>query len=116
MLLTLWLYAVSLEVSGAQKVERLTQSDAAFRWIVGDQIVGHATLSGFRVGHRAALEQLMTDILGALLQKGLLILDFVAQDGTRIRASASAPSFRREASLLECREQAALHVKAVLAE
>jgi hypothetical protein len=43
-------------------------------------------------------------------------LDFVAQDGTRIRASASAPSFRSEASLLECREQAALHVKAVLAE
>jgi len=116
MLLTLWLYAVSLEVSGAQKVERLTQSDAAFRWIVGDQIVSHATLSGFRVGHRAALEQLMTDILGALLQKGLLVLDFIAQDGTRIRASASAPSFRRESCLLECREQAALHVKAVLAE
>ena len=45
-----------------------------------------------------------------------MVLDFVAQDGTRIRASASAPSFRREASLLECREQAALHVKAVLAE
>ena len=116
MLLTLWLYAVSQGVNSARKVERLTQSDAAFRWIVGDQIVSHATLSGFRVGHRAALEQLMTDILGALLQKGLLVLDFVAQDGTRIRASASAPSFRREASLLECREQAALHVKAVLAE
>jgi transposase len=116
MLLTLWLYSVSQGVSSARKVERLTQSDAAFRWIVGDQMVSHATLSGFRVGHRAALEQLMTDILGALLQKGLLVLDFVAQDGTRIRASASAPSFRREASLLECREQAALHVKAVLAE
>jgi hypothetical protein len=46
----------------------------------------------------------------------LLSLDRVAQDGTRVRASASAPSFRREASLLDCREQAALHVKAVFAE
>lgn len=50
------------------------------------------------------------------MDKGLLCLDLVAQDGTRIRASASAPSFRRPASLLECREQAALHVKAVFAE
>lgn len=116
MLLTLWLYAVSRGVSSAREVERLTISDTGCRWIVGDQKVSHATLSAFRVGHRAALEQLMTDILGALLQKGLLLLDFVAQDGTRVRASASAPSFRREASLLECREQAALHVKGVLAE
>jgi hypothetical protein len=43
-------------------------------------------------------------------------LDLVAQDGTRVRASASAPSFRSGGALEECREQAALHVKAVLAE
>jgi hypothetical protein len=40
----------------------------------------------------------------------------VAQDGTRVRASAGAPSFRTEAALQECREQAALHLKAVFAE
>jgi hypothetical protein len=39
----------------------------------------------------------------------------VAIDGMRVRANASAPSFRREASLEELREQAALHLKAVLA-
>jgi transposase len=116
MLLTLWLYAISRGVSSAREIERLTKSDDAFRWIVGDQTVSHATLSSFRVGHRAALEQLMTDILGVLLQQGLVELDFVAQDGTRIRASASAPSFRSEAGLQKCLEQAALHVKAVMAE
>ncbi len=40
----------------------------------------------------------------------------VAIDGVRVRAAASAPSFRREASLEELREQAALHLKAVLAQ
>jgi len=54
--------------------------------------------------------------LASLLHKGLLSLDLIAQDGTRVRASASAPSFRRHESLLECREQAALHLKAVLAD
>ena len=116
MLLTLWLYAISGGLGSAREIARRTVSDDAFRWIVGDKEVGHSKLSEFRVSHGAALEKLMTDVLGVLLHKKLLSLDRVAQDGTRVRASASAPSFRREASLLECREQAALHVKAVLAE
>jgi transposase len=116
MLLTLWLYAISIGVGSAREIARRTQSDDAFRWIVGDKDVGHVTLSTFRVGHWMALEKLMTDVLGVLLHKGLVSLDRVAQDGTRVRANASAPSFRREATLLECREQAALHVKAVLAD
>ena len=116
MLLTLWLYAVSVGIGSARRIAELIGSDDAFRWIVGDQSVGHSKLSEFRVGHRAALDKLLTDVLTSLMHKGLLSLELVAQDGTRVRASASAPSFRREASLMECREQAALHVKAVFAE
>jgi transposase len=116
MLLTLWLYAISVGIGSAREIERQTHSDEAFRWIVGDETVSHARLSQFRVGHGAALDELFTDVLAVLLHKGLLSLDLVAQDGTRIRASASAPSFRREASVQECREQAALHFRAVLCE
>jgi transposase len=116
MLLTLWLYAISQGISSARKIARLIKTDDAFRWIVGNQSVGHTTLAEFRVGHREALDKLFTDVLASLMHKDLLSLDLVAQDGTRVRASASAPSFRREKSLLECREQAALHVKAVFTE
>jgi len=116
MQLTLWLYAISVGIGSAREIERRTGSDTAFQWIVGDQRVSHHTLSAFRIGHGTALDQTFTDVLGVLLHKKLASLDLVAQDGTRVRASASAPSFRKEASLEECREQAALHVKAVLAE
>jgi transposase len=116
MLLTLWLYALSVGVGSAREIERRTKEDAAFRWIVGDQKISHSRLSEFRVGHGDALSGLFTDVLAVLLQKGLVSLELVAQDGTRVRASATAPSFRREASLDACREQAALHLKAVLAE
>jgi transposase len=116
MLLTLWLYGISIGIGSAREIARLTTTHDAFRWIVGDKGVGHAALSAFRVGHWTALEKLMTDVLGVLLHRGLVSLERVAQDGTRVRASASAPSFRRESTLLECREQAALHVKAVLAD
>jgi transposase len=116
MLLTLWLYAISEGIGSAREIERRIDCDDAFRWIVGDESVGHSKLSEFRVGHREALDKLLTDVLASLMHKGLLSLDLVAQDGTRVRAHASAPSFRRELSLLEYREQAALHVKAVFAE
>jgi transposase len=116
MLLTLWLYAISVGIGSARKIERLTKSEDAFRWIVGDQKVGHSRLSEFRTAHLDALDKVFTDVLAVLMHKSLLSLDLVAQDGTRVRASATGPSFRREASLEECREQAALHVKGVLAE
>jgi transposase len=115
MLLTLWLYAISQGIGSARELERRIESDLAFRWICGEVQVRRTTLTDFRIEHGAALDELFTQVLATLLHKGLVSLDLVAQDGTRIRASAGAPSFRREVSLLECREQAALHVKAVFA-
>jgi transposase len=115
MLLTLWMYAISQAVGSAREIARLTTTDIAYRWIVGDLKLTHHKLSDFRVAHGEALNQLMTDVLASLMEKGLLSLELVAQDGTRTRAAATAPSFRTYGSLLECREQAALHLKAVLA-
>ena len=114
-LLTLWSYAVSQGIGSAREIARLTRTDSAFRWITGGRAASHQTLSRFRVGHPAALDTLMTNVLASLMHKGVLSLELVAQDGMRVRASASAPSFRRHASLLECREQAELHLKAVFA-
>jgi transposase len=115
MLLTLWLYALSQAVGSAREIARLVRSDAAYRWIAGGTSISHQKLSQFRVGHGAALDELMTNILATLMHQGLLSLALVAQDGTRIRAAATAPSFRTYGSLLQCREQARLHFKAVLA-
>lgn len=108
MKLTLWLYAISQGVGSAREIARLTVTDAAYRWIVGDLKVSHHALSAFRVGHGGALDALMTDVLASLMHKGVLSLRLVAQDGMRVRAWASAPSFRSYGSLLACREQAAL--------
>lgn len=116
MKLALWLYAISQGVGSAREIERLTRTDDAYKWLVRGLAISHNTLSVFRVGYGAQLEKLMVDVLAVLLDKGLLSLERVAQDGTRVRASASAPSFRRKASLEQRREQAELHLKAVLGE
>lgn len=116
MLLTLWLYAISVNVGSGREIERRLGSDPAFQWIVGDKRVGRTTLNEFRVSHPKALEKVFTDVLGVLMNKGLVSLDLVAQDGTRVRASASSPSFRSASGLADCRRQAALHLRAVLAQ
>jgi len=113
--LSIWLYGISEGVGSAREIERLTRTDIAFRWINGGLSVSHHSLSAFRVAHGEVFDQLFTDVIATLLAKGLISLAAVAQDGTRVRASASPPSFRTEASLLKCREQAELHLKAVLA-
>jgi transposase len=115
MLLTLWLYALTQGVGSAREIARLVGSDLAYRWITGNVNLSHQKLSQFRVGHGEALNELMTNLLATLMSQGLLSLAVVAQDGTRTRAAATAPSFRTYGSLLECREQARLHIKAVLA-
>ena len=115
MMLTLWLFGITEGVGSARKIARLTLRDAPYRWIVGDVSVSHDKLSAFRREHGVAFDGLFTDVIATLMHKGLLSLDVVSQDGTRTRAAASAPSFRTFGSLLQCREQAALHLKAVLA-
>ncbi len=51
-------------------------------------VVNHHTLSDFRVFHSKALENLLTQVLALLSQEGLVDLEQVAVDGTRIRAQA----------------------------
>lgn len=110
-LLALWLYATLEGVGSARALAGLCEEHHAYRWILGGVTVNHHTLSDFRVGHEKALDDLLSQSAGALVSEGLVKLRRVAQDGMRVRASASAPSFRRGATLRECVEQARAQVK-----
>ena len=111
LLLTLWLYAISQAVGSARELDRLCEAHDAYRWICGGVSMNYHTLSEFRVGHGAALDELLTQVLGVMLQEGLVTLSRVAQDGTRVRASAGAASFRREPGLKEYLEEAKKQVE-----
>ena len=109
----LGLYGTSEGVGSARELARLCEQHDAYRWLCGGVRVNHHTLSDFRVEHGAALDELLTQVLGVLLHQRLVKLERVTQDGMRVRASAGAASFRREASLRRCLEEARTHVAAV---
>lgn len=78
-LLALWLYAISQGVNSAREIARLCQAHAAYRWICGGVNVNYHTLSDFRTAHQMALDELMTQLLAALMSRRLVTLYRVAQ-------------------------------------
>src|SRR3984893_12977634 len=110
-LLALWLFATIEGVGSARQVARLCGEHIAYRWLCGGVGMNAKTLADFRVGHGAALEDLLIDSFAGLVMAGVASLDRVAQDGVRVRASAGAASFRRHSTLEDCQEEAAQAVR-----
>ena len=100
-LVALWLYATIDGVGSAREVDRLCYAHDAYRWLRGGVSVNYHTLSDFRVAHPAVLSDLLTQSITALLHRGVVTMARVAQDGTRVRGSAGAGSFRRRPTLEE---------------
>lgn len=115
-LMALWLYATVDGVGSAREIERLTEAHDAYRWICGGVNVNHHTLSDFRCARVELLDELLTDSVAVLVDKGLVKLERVAQDGMRVRASAGAASFRRRSTLESCLEQARAQVQTLKGE
>jgi transposase len=115
-LLGLWLYATLEGVGSARQLSRLVLEHDAYRWISGGVQVNHHSLSDFRVAHGAALDELLSTSLAALMDAGAIKLQRVAQDGVRVRANAGAASFRRKATLQDNLEQARARVRELKAE
>ena len=106
LLVSLWVYAYSEGIGAAREIERVMQWEPGMQWLAGLAAVNHHTLSDFRVDHREALDELFAQLLALLATEGLVNLEQVMHDGTKIRAQAGADSFRREKTLQERLQQA----------
>ena len=100
-LLALWLYATIDGVGSARALARLCEHHVIYRWLCGGVGVNHELLRTFRNESGAFLDQLLTQSLTALIAEGLINLDEVITDGTKVRASASRKSMRRRPRVAE---------------
>src|SRR5687767_13204686 len=115
-LLALWLYATIEGVGSARQLERLAQSDVAYRWIAGGVPLNYHGLSDFRVGHVEVLDRLLSESVTALIAEGLVSLAEIAVDGTKVRASASKESFKTGAKLAQIEATVEQRLAALKAE
>jgi len=110
LLVGLWLYACIRGIGSARELARRCEDSAAFRWLCGGVGVNHRLLSDFRTAHGEALDGLFTQVLATLVDKDIVAVSRVSQDGVRVRVSAGAGSFRREERLEKLLEETRRHV------
>jgi transposase len=111
LLICIWLYGYSRGVGSARELARQIEIEPALQWLTGLDTINHHTLSDFRVDHKRALDELFAQVLGVLLHEGLITLERVTQDGTKIKAAqASMGSFRTSGQIQQQVEIARQHV------
>jgi transposase len=98
MMVALLLYAYMKGRPSSRKIEEATYTDVAFRILAANQHPDHDTIATFRKTHLKALANLFSQILRICDRAGLVTLESVSIDGTKIEANASkhkAMSYKR---------------------
>lgn len=115
-LLGLWILATIQGVGSARELARLCEEHDAYRWLRGGVPINYHMLADFRTARGEELDQILTQLIGALMAAGEVTLERVAQDGMRVRASAGAASFRRRETLEACLVEARAQVERLAQE
>lgn len=113
LLVSIWIYAYSKGIGSAREIERCFDYEPGFQWLTGMEVINHHTLSDFRMSGKAMLDKLFREALGILCADGLITLERVMHDGTKIQASAGRDTLRRENRIREFLKLAKKQVKAM---
>ena len=89
MVVALLRHAYARGTRSSRAIEHACQEDVAYRVIAANQVPDHTTLARFRQRHQDALAGLFGDVLGICAQAGLVQVDVIAVDGTKVHANAS---------------------------
>jgi len=111
LLVALWLFACVRGIGAARELARQCEENLAFRWLCGGVTVNYHLLADFRTDHGEALDQLFTQVIASLVDKGVVKVQRLSQDGMRIRVGAGASSFRGEERLRQLLAAAQQHVE-----
>lgn len=111
LLISLWLYSYQQGIASGREIQRRCVYEPGYMWLTGAEKVCAHTLTDFRTKQGEALKDLFTQVLAVMEQEGLVDLQQVTQDGTKIRAAAGSDTFRRKATLQEHLERARQRVE-----
>ena len=89
MMVTLLIYAYCTGVFSSRKIMGRSQTDSAFRVIVGEDIPDFRTISDFRRIHLPVMQELFVEVLQLCREAGLLKVGRLALDGSKVKANAS---------------------------
>lgn len=111
LLISIWVYAYSRGIGSARELARRCDYEPAFQWLAALGRINYHTLSDFRSTYDGELPELFAQVLAVLSSEGLVSLERVMHDGTKIKALAAKSTFDRQDRLQDhlraAREQVA---------
>jgi len=113
LLVSIWIYSYSRSINSSREIARLTEYDPAYQWLTGMRPLNYHTLADFRSSYGESLRHLYAQVLATLSLEGIITMERVMHDGTKIKALAADRTFRREKTLRKLLVEAEAHVKAM---
>ncbi len=93
-MVALLLYAYASGERSSRRIERRCREDVGYRVVAANHTPDHATIARFRQQHQESLARLFAQVLGLCAQAGLIRLNVMAVDSTRMEANASETANR----------------------
>ena len=115
LLTKLLLYAYCEGVVSSRAIAAKTYTDVAFRVLTADQHPDFRTISDFRERHLPALGDLFVQVVRLAGRLGLVKLEHVAQDGSKILANASKHHAMSYARMQQAEDRLGREIQALLA-
>jgi transposase len=109
-------YAYSLGLRSSRRIASRVRYDVRFMYLAGLQQPDFRTLSDFRLRHLPEFTQLLKQIVKLCQELGLVALDHVAIDGTKMEANAAWTASRTPDRLEQESEELQARIEALLAE
>ncbi len=95
-MLALLMYAYATGQRSSRRIERLCADHVAYRVVCAQDAPDHTTIARFRAEHDAALVDVFAQVLRLCAQAGMVRVESVAIDGTKIAANASMSANRSQ--------------------
>jgi transposase len=113
LMISVWIYGLGRGINSARELSECCDWEPGLQWLCALEGINYHSLSTFRSTHEAALKKLFVETVAVLRAEGLVGLQRLAVDGTRIRAHCSNESFRQGKRLQGYLDEAAEHLRAV---
>lgn len=95
----LYLYGMLNRLRSSRQLESACYNRLDVIWLLSGQKPDHSTIAAFVTRHGQSLRKLFRDVLAVGIRAGLIKLEHVATDGTKIEADAGKGSVRSEAKI-----------------
>jgi len=113
-LLGLLIYGYATGTFSSRKIEEATHESIPFRYIAGNLHPDHDTIANFRSRFLGQIKELFIQVLEKATKVGVLAVEDISIDGTKIHADASKSKAMSHKRLEERREQLRMEVEELL--